>query len=202
MSSRIRGRAAMARKLWVWWLGIAATLSAGWLAGLIWFAETIPTAAGTPGQRTDAVVVLTGGTGRLEVGIDLLAQGRAKKLFISGVYRGVDVSEILRLVKKQGKDLECCMALGHLADNTRGNAAETADWMKAEGYRSLRLVTANYHMRRSWLEFRRAMPKVAIIAHPVSPRGFKAREWWLWPGSLRLVTGEYLKYLIALVRMW
>jgi uncharacterized SAM-binding protein YcdF (DUF218 family) len=193
------GRTWGAGKLWA---GFAAALLAAWLVGLIWFAETLPRAAAAPGTTTDAVVVLTGGADRLKVGVDILARARARKLFVSGVHRGVDVAQILRLVKKQGKELDCCMVLGHSADDTRGNAAETARWMKKEGFRSLRLVTANYHMRRSRLEFGRVMPEVLIVPHPVFPQGFKADRWWLWPGTLRLVVSEYVKYLIALARLW
>lgn len=183
-------------------MGFGGVATALWLIGLVWFAATLPrTVAGSDGA-TDAVVVLTGGAGRLAVGVDLLANGRARKLFVSGVHRGVDVAMILRLVKKQGPELECCMVLGHTADDTRGNAAETARWIKKEGFRSLRLVTANYHMRRSLLEFKRLMTGVTIIPHPVFPQGFKAEDWWVRWGSLKLVVSEYVKYLIALVRLW
>ncbi|MDX1486097.1 MAG: YdcF family protein [Alphaproteobacteria bacterium] len=184
------------------WLGFAAALAALWLGGLVWFAETLPRAVSRADAATDAVVVLTGGAGRLAVGVDLLARGQARKLFVSGVYRGVDVAQILKLVRNQSRELECCMALGHTADNTRGNARETALWIRKEGFRSLRLVTANYHMRRSLLEFRRLMPEITIIAHPVFPPEFKAERWWYWPGTLRLVVSEYVKYLIALMRPW
>lgn len=186
-------------KLWVGFGGIAI---ASWLIGLVWFALTLPRTATANHGNTHAVVVLTGGAGRLAVGVDLLASGKAQKLFISGVHRGVDVAAILRLVKKQGPELACCMVLGHTADDTRGNAAETARWIKKEGFQSLRLVTANYHMRRSLLEFKRLMTGIKIIPHPVFPKGFKAEDWWFsWP-SLRLVASEYVKYLIALVRLW
>ena len=170
--------------------------------GLVWFAATLPRTVTASQGTTDAVVVLTGGAGRIAVGAELLARGRAQKLFVSGVYRGIDVARILRLVKKQGKELECCMVLGHDADDTRGNAIETARWIAQEGYRSMRLVTSNYHMRRSFLEFRRLMPEITIIPHSVFPQGFKTGGWWIKPRSLRLVTSEYVKYLIALVRLW
>ncbi len=190
------------RRAGLLWAGLGGAASAAWLMGLVWFAATLPRTVSGPNSATDAVVVLTGGVGRLAVGIDLLARGRARKLFVSGVYRGIDVAQILRLVKKPGEELECCIVLGHAADDTRGNAAETARWIAKEGYRSLRLVTAHYHMRRSLLEFKRRMPGVAIIPHPVFPQGFKAGDWWVRPGNLRLVASEYVKYLIALVRLW
>jgi uncharacterized SAM-binding protein YcdF (DUF218 family) len=179
-----------------------AALAVLWFVGLVVFAETLPGRVNDPERVTDAVVVLTGGTGRLAVGIELLAAKKARKLFISGVYRGVDVAQILRLFKRQGEELECCMVLGHAADDTRGNATETARWMATEGFTSLRLVTANYHMRRSLIEFRRAMPGIALVPHPVFPTGFKAESWWRWPGSASLIAGEFTKYLIALARPW
>ncbi|MBT3792197.1 MAG: YdcF family protein [Rhodospirillales bacterium] len=185
------------------WLAFVLTSILLWAAGLIWFAETLPAQNAAPEtDMTDAVVVLTGSPGRLSAGIDLLARKRAKQLFISGVYRGVDVAQILRLVKQQGPELECCMTLGHAADDTKGNATETARWAKKEGIQSLRLVTASYHMRRSLLEFGRLMPHVQIIAHPIFPTGFKAKFWWRWPGTLRLLINEYTKYLVALMRLW
>jgi uncharacterized SAM-binding protein YcdF (DUF218 family) len=181
---------------------LIGTASAAWIIGLFWFAMNMPHKVTGNHGATDAVVVLTGGAGRLATGVDLLAQGRARKLFVSGVYRGVDVAQVLRLVKKQGTDLECCMVLGHDADDTRGNALETVRWMAREGFRSLRLVTANYHMRRSLLEFNRLMPEIMIIPHPVFPEGFRHGDWRLNPGSIKLVASEYVKYLIALVRFW
>lgn len=201
MSAPSRRHRPVLRALPAW---VLAALAAGvvWLGGLIAFAESIPDAIEDASSRTEAVVVLTGGTGRLRTGIELLARGRADKLFVSGVYHGVDVQQILRMVRRQGQALDCCVTLGHRADDTRGNAQETARWMAGEGFTSLRLVTSNYHMRRSLLEFRRAMPGVWVVPHPVFPTGFKARGWWNWPGTLQLVTVEYIKYLAALVRPW
>ncbi len=169
-----------------------------WLGGLIWFAESIPRVPVDDTRRSDAVAVLTGGPLRLKEGLTILAEGRADKLFVSGVYRTVDVTELLRIARQTPSSLECCIVLGYSADSTAGNAAETRDWMLREGYRSLRLVTASYHMRRSLLEFRRALPEATIIAHPVFPDTFRREAWWMWPGTLALVVSEYNKYLAAL----
>ena len=172
----------------------------GWLGGLVWFAQTIPDALLDDTTHTDAVVVLTGGPLRLRTGLQILSEGRARKLFVSGVYRTVDVSELLRVARQAPAAAECCIALGHAADNTAGNALETRDWMAHEGFKSLRLVTASYHLKRSLLEFHRAMPMAVIVPHPVFPEGFKRADWWRWPGTLTLIVNEYHKYLAALVR--
>ena len=172
-----------------------------WSGGLVWFALRVPDRVEDPDTMTDAIVVLTGGSRRINVGLALLRQGRAKKLFVSGVHRGVDVAELLRVARESPAEVECCIALGYAADNTAGNAAETQRWMAEQGYRSLRLVTASYHMHRSLLEFRSAMPDAAIVANPVFPERFQPTAWWREPGSIALVAAEYTKYLAASLRI-
>ena len=135
-----------------------------WLAGLIWFAGTIPNDVVDPYSPADAIVVLTGGSQRFETGLDLLAAGKGKQLFISGVHQGVTVADLMHQAHRAPDRPACCVVLGHEADSTLGNALETAAWMRREGYHSLRLVTAAYHMRRSLLEFARVMPEMTIIA--------------------------------------
>ena len=177
-----------------------STLVFLWSAGLLVFATLMPESVDQPRARTDAIVVLTGGSGRLRQGLLLLADKRARKLFVSGVYHGVDVAELLQVSQHSPEQVECCVFIGYEADDTRGNAAETAAWIRDQKFLSLRLVTATYHMPRSLLEFRRAMPTVEIIAHPVFPEIFKRADWWLWPGSASLVISEYVKFLIAALR--
>ncbi len=180
----------------------AAMLLVGiWAAGLAWFALNVPDKVDDATTPTDAIVVLTGGSRRLGVGLTLLMQGRAKKLFVSGVHRGVDVSELLRVARQSPAEVECCIALGYAADNTIGNAAETQRWMAEQGFRSLRLVTASYHMRRSLMEFRHAMPGVAIVPHPVFPDRFQAPSWWRESAAIAVVAVEYSKFLAAWVRI-
>jgi uncharacterized SAM-binding protein YcdF (DUF218 family) len=197
--ARVRRRRR--RGAWLRLAGIAAPLGVVlWIVGLIRFGVDIPPPATDAMERTDAVVVLTGGADRVEAGLKLVADGRAKKLLISGVYRGVDVAALLRLSRTAPEDVACCVVLGYAADSTTGNAHETAAWVTREGYTSLRLVTASYHMPRSLLEFRRAMPEVRIVPNPVVPERFMQDAWWRFPGTLSLVISEYNKYLLALAR--
>jgi len=177
------------------WTGVLLlAVAALWLGGFLWFARQIPHGVADLDTDTDAIVVLTGGSLRVQSGLTLLASGKAKKLFISGVYHGTDVAALLKASHQSPEHVACCIVLGHEADNTLGNALETAQWMHQEGFHSLRLVTASYHMPRSLLEFSRAMPDVSIIAHPVFPERDRADRWW---GSPR-VFAEYHKYLLAL----
>jgi uncharacterized SAM-binding protein YcdF (DUF218 family) len=180
--------------------GALLALALLWCGGLVWFANSIPEVEEDAAGNTDAIVVLTGGSQRLQSGLQLLAEGRGKKLFVSGVYRSTDVSALLHAAPPSLEALQCCIVLGHDAENTVGNAIETSLWMNRENYRSLRLVTANYHMRRALLEFSRAMPGTRIVPHPVFPEGMRREPWWAWPSTLELIVGEYDKYLLALAR--
>jgi uncharacterized SAM-binding protein YcdF (DUF218 family) len=171
-----------------------------WLGGFVWFMRSIPDQVGDADSETDAIVVLTGGSLRVQSGLALLAAGKAKKLFVSGVYHSTDVTALLRISRQSPEHIACCVVLGHEADNTLGNALETAQWMREAGFHSLRLVTASYHMPRSLLEFSRAMPQTRIVANPVFPESLKQERWWVSPGTANLIIGEYHKYLVALVR--
>jgi len=185
---------------------LALVLLALWIFGLIWFAEEIPVdpaAASTPTEQavavSDAIIVLTGGSGRLDEGVRLLKLGYADRLFVSGVARGVEIAALMKLARETPEDVQCCIVLGYDADDTRGNAKETAAWVVANGYQRIMLVTANYHIERSLMEFRAMMPQVEIIPHPVFPPNVKVAQWWRWPGTARLIVLEYNKYLLSVV---
>jgi uncharacterized SAM-binding protein YcdF (DUF218 family) len=176
-----------------------------WVAGFVWFASTISDQPEDTDLHTDAIVVLTGGSDRLATGMALLAQGSADKLFVSGVHRGVEVGDMLRAshVSREGLADKITLGkimLGHDADDTVGNADETARWVRAQGITSLRLVTADYHMRRSLWEFHHTLPDIKIVAHPVQPESVKWKPWWRsWPTTTLLAT-EYSKYVAARLR--
>jgi uncharacterized SAM-binding protein YcdF (DUF218 family) len=177
---------------------VAVVCCLSWLGGLLWFAT--PPAADTQAAATDAIVVLTGGSLRLQSGIDLLRAGKGRKLFVSGVNQQVDLDDLLGVSGHAPDWALCCIVLGHEADDTFGNAQETAQWIRGQGFHSLRLVTAWYHMPRSLLEFDRAMPEIDIVAHPVFPDQVKQERWWAWRGTAVLLVNEYVKYLGALAR--
>lgn len=197
MSSRRRRRVRIAALI------VAGLLVGGsWGAGLVRFAGAIPVEVTDRVSHTDAIVVLTGGSERLATGLQLLDENRAERVFISGVHPTVDVVHLVKLAGRPDSDLQSRIEAGHGALDTQGNAAETAAWMREHGYRSLRLVTGSYHMPRSLLEFRTALPEAEIVPHPVFPPRVKQTTWWLQPGTAALIIGEYNKYLLASVEHW
>jgi uncharacterized SAM-binding protein YcdF (DUF218 family) len=185
---------------------VVLILAVLWLAGLVWYASEIARAQpkiGSLGEvpSADAVVVLTGTPDRLDVGFELLAASRAQRMFISGVYRGVDVQQILKALRRSPDEAENAVVLGYGADDTIGNARETAVWMAKEGLTSLILVTSNFHMPRALMEFRAAMPGVTIVPHATAVASFKIDDWWRWPGTIRLIASEWSKYILARARI-
>ena len=188
------------RRIWVRPTVVVIFVATLWTGGLFWFASLIPNEVADTTTRTDAIAVLTGGRDRLSTGLELLSRDQARKLFVSGVYRGVDVAKLLEMSRHSPEELQCCVEIGHSAGNTAGNAVETAAWMHRQGYRSLRLVTSSYHLPRSLMEFRAVLSDVTLIPHPVFHDRIKQDRWWAWPGTASLIVSEYNKFMLAWVR--
>lgn len=141
----------------------------GWALGFVLFAVTLPQPVAD--QRTDAVVVLTGGAGRIERGLEVLKRGWARQLLVSGVDRSVKTYEFAREYRVRPSRMACCVTLGYQAVDTRSNALETAEWLRHERVKSVRLVTSDWHMRRARMELDRLAPQgVTIIADAVPTR--------------------------------
>ena len=180
---------------------VLSLLALLWAIGLISYAQRVPESVANENEQTDAIVVLTGGSGRIDAGVDLLAQGRAARLFISGVAPSVNIAALIA-TDEPGRDaLLANISTGTEAEDTPGNAIETAKWARINDVSSIRLVTAAYHMPRALSELRYAMPGIEIIAHPVFPEQVKA-DWWRYPGTASLLAREYTKYLFSTMRNW
>jgi uncharacterized SAM-binding protein YcdF (DUF218 family) len=180
---------------------VLAAAFAPLVAGFVWFAENLPDGI-EDATSTDAIVVLTGGSDRISTGLALLEQGKGKRLFVSGVNPKVDVPELLHVARAGGGEtvspaLAARIDLGHAAGDTFGNAIETVDWMRYNNFHSMRLVTADYHMRRALIEFHLAAPDIAIVPNPVTPAATGAGRWWRDRNTFDLLLSEYGKYVIA-----
>lgn len=180
-------------------IGLGAVLLLLYGAGFGVFLTQVPSRSSVDQTQTEAIVVLTGGRQRLSTGLKLQAQGLARKVFISGVNPEVEPEELAGFGPLGKAQIDCCVILGYAAANTLGNAAETAAWVRAADIRSIRLVTAAYHMPRSLFELRRAAPALTIIPHPVFPPGFPEGAWMQSDG-LTLLLSEYHKLLRAWAR--
>lgn len=155
-----------------------------WALGFALFVVLLPQPAGE--EVTDAIVVLTGGPGRVPRGLDLLERKRAKRLLISGVDRRVRKAELAAEYHVPNRLLDCCVDLGNESVDTRSNAEETAAWVARRRYASVRLVTTDWHMPRARFELSRAMTGDVVIL-----RDAVKSDPGLWA-----LTKEYNKYLL------
>ena len=170
-----------------------------WLIGFFWFIEQVPTEPVKANDKLDGVVVLTGGKGRLDEGIQILAQGKASKMLISGVDTRTSLDDLLvnldpKLIES-AKNHRRAITLGYLAQDTKGNAAETAMWAELQGIKSFYLVTGNYHILRSLQEFRHSMPELSIQPIPYIADTIMLDRLLKFPGSLLFLMTEYCKFL-------
>ena len=170
--------------------------------GFVGFLSQLHGAEIKPDHNADGIVVLTGGSSRVSDAMELLAGGYGKRLLISGVHPTSAASDISRsLPDNQSLLLRCCVDLDRSAVNTRSNAAETRRWVRERGFKSLIVVTSNYHMPRAIVELSHAMPDVTLIPFAVVGDRWRDEPWWTSGATLRLLLSEYAKYVAAEVRV-
>jgi uncharacterized SAM-binding protein YcdF (DUF218 family) len=175
---------------------------AAFCGGFLWFIHQVQAEEGVATRNADGIVVLTGGPFRINDALDLLAAGRGKRLLISGVNPVTRPVEISRLVPEHQRWFSCCVDFDHSATNTFGNAVQTGRWAKARGFQSLIVVTANFHMPRALAVLEHELPGVALVPYPVVSDKVRVEAWWDNPETARLLFLEYMKYIVAKVRIW
>ena len=175
-------------------IAILVTLYA---AGFFVFVTNLPVAKAHT-RPAQGIVALTGGDERLAAAVNLLETHQAQRLLISGVHPKTTKDELKRLAHG-GARFDCCADLGYVAEDTRGNAEEAATWTRAHRFKSLIVVTARYHMPRSLTEFQAAMTGVTLEPYPVEPADIDLGAWWHDARALRVLSGEYAKYLASTV---
>ena len=146
---------------------LAGLLLLAWLLGFVWFAAWLPNPVA--GGKSDGVVVLTGGGGRIGRGLEALGKGWANRMLVSGVDRHVKPREFAVQYKVPAKTMACCVTLGFDSVDTRSNARETARWVARNKFKSLRLVTTDWHMRRAAFELDRVNPPGVRVIRDAVP---------------------------------
>ena len=158
--------------------------------GFVLFAVTLGQPAGA--EKTDAIIVLTGGAGRIERGIAVMKRGDARRMLVAGTDPSVTRTDLIRRLKGEARLVRCCVDLGSESVDTRSNAEEARRWTERHGYGSVRLITSDWHMHRAAYEFRRHFGRRATIlpdALPTRPR-------------FMTLFGEYNKYVLRRIAMW
>src|SRR4030088_3593450 len=169
--------------------------------GFVGFLSKLRGAELKPARNADGIVVLTGGSSRVSDAMELLAVGYGTRLLISGVHPTNAASDISRSLPDNQSLLGCCVDLDRSDVNTRSNAAETRRWARERGFKSLIVVTSNYHMPRAVVELSHAMPDIQLSPFAVVGDKWRDEPWWTSGATLRLLLSEYVKYVAAEVRV-
>ena len=171
------------------------------LGGFLRFTHEVSRIKAPEAPRADAIVAFTGGAERIDEAIRLLKEGYARHLLISGVHPSTSRGVLERRIDAAAALFDCCIELDHRALDTVGNAVETGKWVRDRKVVSLIVVTSNYHMPRSLMELANALPETELIPFPVRVEKVAVDRWWQHPGTAGLLFREYLKYLVATIRI-
>ena len=186
----------------VWMVAIVVV----WAASVVWFAFHVSSYSLEKETKADAIIVLTGGGGRVEYGLELLAGGRGKALFISGVSKQVPIGALIAKAPMGVREMLGVASLGRItlgrdATNTIGNAEESVAWVAKRKYKTLLLVTADYHMPRALVEFSAQMPTgVTLIPAAVATRDYRDLRWLESADTRNLILAEFHKLAAAKLR--
>ncbi|EJF78517.1 hypothetical protein MCO_00701 [Bartonella sp. DB5-6] len=151
-----------------------------------------------PLPKADAIIVLTGGENRIEAGLKLLQKGLGSRLLISGVNTTTNLQRLKHNTYIIPQLFNCCVDIGHKATNTKGNAEESAAWIKKNNYQTVYIVTHDYHMWRSLRELKYLMPNVNFIAYPVKKSGNESAIQQI--NQIRILIFQYIKTIDVYIR--
>jgi uncharacterized SAM-binding protein YcdF (DUF218 family) len=171
---------------------LASFLLLLYLIGFVLFAFTLGKPAPADAQPTDAAVVLTGGSGRIEHAMSVLRQSKARRLLVAGADPSVRKADLAQRIPGSGNLLKCCVDLGSESVDTRSNAEEAARWLAKYDFHSLRLITSDWHMRRARYEFRKVLGDKYVVV----PDAVRSEP------SFVTLFGEYNKYVLRRIAVW
>ena len=168
------------------------------LASFQKFVLTLPNDDTKLSAPIDGLVVATGGQLRIQKGVELLAGGKADRMLISGVGKGITkelLKENLAISNLQARFFDCCVEIEFTATDTNGNAQATFEWMQKHAIDDILLVSANYHLPRAELIFKQYLPENSVYFQAVNPPDLKLSAWHSNWQTTRLLLKEYLKYI-------
>ena len=145
------------------------------------------------------IIVLTGGKGRFEKGLSILKDNISEKLFVSGVFPGVDLKKKYISNTYESELFDCCIYYGNKAINTKENAAEVKEWIESNDIDTILLVSSYYHLPRSKIIFENEMPHINIFLIPSDDNFFESKEFLTHLFNLKLMVVEYSKIIFITI---
>ena len=187
---------------------LTTSFLAYFIFGLIEYKEKILSTIKYMSKKSSNIVILTGGTNRINDGLKIINKFEKSstfnsKILVSGTGKGFTK---ISLEKKLSFDfdldlIKCCVELDSISTNTYSNAYETLKWAKKNNIKKFILITSNYHMPRAFLEFKNRMPNLKIFTYPITPNKHDVKMWLSSFQTFSLIFSEYCKYLIAKLRI-
>ena len=171
---------------------IASLVALIYALGFVVFALTLGKPAAADVAPTEAAVVLTGGSNRIEHAVKVLKDRKARRLLVAGADPSVTKADIARRLGGSWRLISCCVDLGSESVDTRSNAEEASRWIARHHFKSVRLITSDWHMRRARYEFHKVLKsRYRLVTDAVRTE----------PGLVTLF-GEYNKYVLRRLAVW
>jgi uncharacterized SAM-binding protein YcdF (DUF218 family) len=157
-----------------------------------------------PVAPSDAVIVLGDddyAADRAFHAAELYRQGVAPIVVASGrmLRRDVSIADVMQHdLDSFGVPSAAVVKLAHRAQNTREEAVEVAQLIKARGWKRVVVVTSNYHARRARFIFEKTLPPaVALRVSAARDSEFDPSHWWETRQGQKLFFSELLGYVVA-----
>lgn len=171
------------------------------LGGFLNFTVEVGWSQAPKSLKGDGMVVLTGGTKRVETALALLSEGTASRLLISGVAAQTSAADIADRYKAYTDLIDCCVDLDKGAENTIGNGTQTGRWIRENDFASVLVVTSAYHLPRAMVELTHSSSDTYFIGVPVVHSGLQLKYWYQDKDTALLMLREYAKYLATIARI-
>ena len=169
---------------------LLAFLAILYVLGFAFFAVTLggPAPGDTP--KVDAIVVITGGSGRIEHAARLLARGEGKRLLIAGADPSVRKADLVHRLGGKRKLFDCCVDLGSESVDTRSNAEEAKRWID----RALAIDPDDSHIKYNaacvWAQLGELDKAFDLLEEWAMHSGRENREWMLHDPDLAALRGH------------
>ena len=165
------------------------------ILGFFYFLRVISYTNVMIGKNIDGIAILTGGKGRIGLGLNLFTKQSNIKLIISGVDKKISINSVLPSKFQENNRIY----IDQVSESTFENATVISDWAKRNQLYNINVITSYYHMPRSMLLLNKFTEKVNYYAYPVKREQSKNSNFFPDMLFTLFLMQEYIKYLLSLV---
>ncbi len=137
----------------------------------------------SPPQKADVAVVLAGDEWghRILTAAQLVRDGYVPKVMVSGpdgVYGNHECDLAIPFAVRHGFPESYFIHAEHNARSTLDEAKALVPEIRRAGYKTVAIVTSNYHTRRAGRIFRTLAPDLTIVMVAAPDEHYDPRDWW------------------------